>query len=165
MTDAVHDWVKVERRDGAIQACRLCGMERPKLAKRGIRPCSGPVRVGLRYETSGETADRARICITERLREIVSRVGAGSAEQESDPHQLLDRLEWGLQYLAEVEAIKAAGVVEEMSKLPVSWGQPRTTWGQVRAAILERVGVDPARYQALAARLHPEVLRPHGSSK
>jgi hypothetical protein len=70
----------------------------------------------------------------ERLRELSSSVGAGYAEGERDPLKLIERIAWGVEHIQQVEAQRAADLIEELSKTP------KTTWGAVKTAVLERAG-------------------------
>lgn len=109
--------------------------------------------------------DPARIDeLLDRMRGLSSALGAGLAESVSDPFRLLDRIEWGIDLIQQVETARAADIVEEMSKLPVSWGKERITWGKIKSAILARVAVDPARYQLRDFDLYPRRTFPNGSS-
>jgi hypothetical protein len=73
--------------------------------------------------------------MVERLRSLASALGAGGLD-ETDPAKLLARVEWGVDHIQQVEAARSAQVVEELSK------QPRTTWGEVKKAILARAALD-----------------------
>lgn len=71
--------------------------------------------------------------LIERLRGLSFALAAGGSE-ETNPNKLLDRIEWGIDHIQQVEAERSADLVESLSR------NPRTTWGQVMQAIRNRGG-------------------------
>lgn len=71
--------------------------------------------------------------LVERLRDLSFALAAGGSE-ETDPLMLVKRIEWGVEHIQAVEAKRSADLIEELSKTP------KTTWGQVKAAVANRAG-------------------------
>jgi hypothetical protein len=80
--------------------------------------------------------------IIERLQGLSFQLAAGGSE-ETDPVKLLDRIEWGINHIQQVEARRTADMIEELSKAPKG-----ITWGIIRSAVLERAGINPKEQQA-----------------
>ena len=75
----------------------------------------------------------------DELRSLSSQLGQGLAENENDPLKLIARVKDGVELIQRVEAQRTADLIEELSKTP------KTTWGQVKTAVLERAGITAMR--------------------
>ena len=72
--------------------------------------------------------------LIEALRDLSFALAMGGGE-ETDPIKLVARVKEGVDLIQQVEAQRTADLIEELSKTP------KTTWGQVKTAVLNRAGL------------------------
>jgi hypothetical protein len=87
--------------------------------------------------------------VVERLRDLSFALAVGGSE-ETDPLKLVERIEWGVKHIQQVEVKRTADLIEELSKEAYSWTRDKPTWGSIRAAVLARAFPAPVREQAAA---------------
>jgi len=78
------------------------------------------------------------------LSNLSSYLGAGMGDDNTTGVQFDARIRWGIDHIGRVYRDRAAQVVEECSK------RPRTTWGEVKRAILDDTCLEPATLTARA---------------
>jgi hypothetical protein len=83
----------------------------------------------------------------ERARDILSNLssylGAGMGDDATTLEEFDKRIRWGIDHVGRVYRDRAAQVVEECSK------RPRTTWGEVKRAILDDTCLPTAALSAI----------------